>query len=141
MMMKRRTTIVVALLAILFLMTLAVIRRRTSHELVLKMNGLPLANLRAQVLPNGSEAEVLGTSTDVDGRLDFSAIPAGTQMIAITLWDGTAPALNASIFLDWNASTTIDFRGKRTITTRKRTYADLLLFKLTGQDISEAVQY
>jgi hypothetical protein len=136
--MKKTYTIAITLLAILLLLALAVFRGQGSRELILKRNGLPLANLKADVLSNSAGTPtVLRTSTDLNGRLDLSTVPEGTQMIAITLWEGTGSAFNGDIFLPTRGSRTIDFRGNRSICTTKRTYADFGLFKLTGQEVVE----
>jgi hypothetical protein len=135
--MKKKLAISIAVLAVLAVLALAVFRGHVSRELILKRNGLPLANLRADVLPDRGGATVLETSTDLNGRLDLGAVPAGTQMIAITLWDGTSSVFNGDIMLPTRGSRTIDFRGNRTICTTTRTYADFILFKLTGQDVED----
>jgi hypothetical protein len=133
--MKRTYTITIAVLAILLLLAFAVFRGQGSRELILKRNGLPLANLKADVLPNGGTTTVIRTSTDLNGRLDLSDVPEGTQMIAITLWEGTGSVFNGDIDLPTRGSRTIDFRGNRSICTTKRTYA-FGLFKRTEQQVS-----
>jgi hypothetical protein len=121
--MKKTYTIAITLLAILLLLTLAVFRGQGSRELILKSNGLPLANLKADVLANGGSTTVIRTSTDLNGRLDLSTVPEGTQEIAITLWEGTGSVFNGDIFLPTRGSRTIDFRGNRSICTTTWTYA------------------
>jgi hypothetical protein len=134
--MKKTYTIAIAVLAILLLLAVAVFRGYGSRELILKRNGLPLANLRADVLPAiPGEPAVLRTSTDLNGRLDLGAVPAGTDMIAITLWDGAVTVFNGDIFLPTRGSRTIDWQGNRSICTTTMTYADFGLFKLTGQKV------
>jgi len=139
--MKKTYTIAITLLAILLLLALAVFRGQGSRELILKRNGLPLANLKADVLPNSGTTEVIQTSTDLNGRLDLSAVPEGTEMIAITLWEGTGSVFNGDIFLPTRGSRTIDFRGNRSICTTTRIYADFGFTKLTGEEVQEVVEH
>jgi hypothetical protein len=136
--MKKKRTIAITALAILVLLAVALFRGQMSRELILKRNGLPLANLRADVLPRAHPVTTMvRTSTDLNGRLDLSALPDGTDTIAITLWDGGVSVFNGDIVLPTSGSRTIDFRGSRTICTTERTYADFALFKLTGQEVED----
>jgi hypothetical protein len=133
--MKKIYLITITAFVIIFLLALAVFRGQVPRELILKKNGLPLANLKADILPNFGEATVVRTSTDLNGRLDLSAVPVETQMIAITLWDGTTSVLNGSIDLPTRGSRTIDIRGNRTISTTKWIYADFGFFQLSEQEV------
>jgi hypothetical protein len=135
--MKTKRIIAVTVLAILLLLALAVFRGQTPRELILKKNGLPMANLRADLLSNCGGATVVHTSTDQDGRLDLGALPAETKQINIELWDGEDSPRNSLITLPPRGSLTIDRRGKRTICTTKITYADFGFFKLTSQEVQD----
>ena len=139
--MKKKYTIAIILVAILLLLAFAVFRGQRVAELILKRDGLPLANLKGELLPHGCEPTVSETSTDENGRLDLGAVPEGTQMIAITLWDGTTFVYNGDIILPARGSRTIDFRGNRTICTTTVTYADFGFFQFTRQEVQETVQH
>ena len=122
--MKKRYPIAIAAFVVVLLLAWAVFRGQGSRELILKRNGLPLANLAADVLPNVGGVDTIRTSTDVNGRLDLTVLPGRTQCIRLELRDGTNIVLtNHYITLPENGSLTIDFRGKQTICTTKRTYA------------------
>ncbi len=150
--MKVKRTIVIAgpVLAILVILALAAYRGKVSRELILKRNGVPLANMKADILPAlqglayGQEfpavpphagTAVVRTSTDLNGRLDLSVLPEWTDMIAFTLRDGAVTVFSGDIMLPTGGSRTVDFLGNRTITTTTRTYADFILFKLTGREV------
>ena len=76
----------IAILGIVLLLAFAVFQGQASRELILKRNGLPLANLRADVLAVvAGDTVVLSTSTDTNGRLDLRAVPVGTKEIACYL--------------------------------------------------------
>lgn len=139
--MQKKYTIAIILVAVLLLLAFAVFRGQGSRELILKRDGLPLANLRAEILPHDCEPTVSATSTDENGRLDLGAVPEGTEMIAITLRDGTTSVYNGDIVLPARGSRTIDFRGNRTICTTTVTYADFGLFQITRQEVQETVQH
>jgi hypothetical protein len=62
--MKKTYTIAITIFAILLLLAFAVFRGQGSRELILTRNGLPLANLKADVLPDGGTTKVIRTSTD-----------------------------------------------------------------------------
>jgi hypothetical protein len=136
--MKKTYAIAITLLAILLLLALAVFRGQMSRELILMRNGVPLANLKADVMPHNGGATIVRTSTDLNGKLDLSTLPAGTEWIAITLWDGTKSVYNGDIKLPTCGSLTLDFRGNRTICTTKRTYADFVLFKYAEQEVMDS---
>ncbi len=129
--MKKTTIIATAVLAILFFLALAVYRGHTERELVLKRNGLPLVNMTADVMFGTTSAM---TSTDINGKLDISDLPAGVQ-IQMTLLDGVDSVLNTTLELPKYGSRTIDYRGNRTIVTTKKTYADFIFFKYTEQEV------
>lgn len=132
----RKLAIAITVLAVLALLALAVFRGQASRELILERNGLPLANLKGNIIPyEVAGAPVLPTSTDPDGRLDLSNLPSGAHMIRVWLSDGAGIVHNSSISVPTSGSCTIDRRGSRTICTTKRTYADFGLFKLTGQEV------
>ena len=147
--MKKKYTIAIILVAILLLLAIAVFRGQRSRELILKRDGLPWANLKGELLPAARKAtvsetsidEVSETSTDENGRLDLGAVPEGTEMIAITLRDGTTSVYNGDIVLPARGSRTIDFRGNRTIYTTTVAYADFGLFQITRQEVQETVQH
>lgn len=132
--MKKTYTFFVPILAVLILLALALSQGLVSRELILKQNGLPLANLRADVLPSVGDSTIIRASTDLNGRLDLSAVPDGTDMVAITLWDDTRSVFNGDIVLPARGSRTIDLRGNQSISTTKTTYA-FGLFTLTEREI------
>ena len=131
--MNKKCEIAIAALAIFLLLSLAVFRGRASRELILKQNGIPLANLSGDVLLP-PEAIVASISTDTSGRLDLTAVPAGTQMIPVTLRDGSNLIFNGDIMLPTRGSRMIYRRGNQTICTTTIIYADFGLFKLRGND-------
>ncbi len=135
--MKKTYTISIAVNAILLLAALAVLRAQMPRELILKKNGAPLANLKADVLHALGEPPVAHSSTDQNGRLDLSVLPAGTETVGIALWDGTTSVYNGFMQLPKHGSRTIDLQGNRTTYTTKRTYADFLLFKLGTTEVHE----
>ena len=75
--MKRTYTITIAVLAYLLPSGVRCVRGQGSRKLILKRIGLPLANLKADVLPNGGTTTVIRTSTDLNGRLDLREVPEG----------------------------------------------------------------
>ncbi len=50
--MKKKRAISIAVLAVLAVLALAVLQGRLSREVILKRNGLPLANLKGSILPS-----------------------------------------------------------------------------------------
>jgi hypothetical protein len=85
----------------------------------------------------GSGSGSLETSTDLNGRLDLTAVPTETQQILLTLWDGTTSIYSGLITLPARGSRTIDMRGNRTVSTTMMTYADFGFAKLTEQDVQD----
>jgi hypothetical protein len=135
--MKKTYAAAIIVLVVFLLLAVAVFRGQASRELILKRNGLPMANLRADVLYDGGEVTESETSTDPSGRLDLSAVSTKTQMIVIKLWDGKNSVYSGLIQLPTRGSRTIDLRGNRTISTTTITYADFGLFKLSRQVVSD----
>ncbi len=127
---KRKRTVAIIALAILALLALAALRGRASRELILKSYGLPMANLRGSVLVG---ADLVRTTTDVNGKLDLSFVPAETELIRITLEDNSGIAFNGWIQLPTRGSRIIDMRGNQSICTTKRHV--LGLFQHTDQEI------
>jgi hypothetical protein len=135
--MRKRYAIAITVVVILFLVALAVFQGRLSREVTLKRNGLPLANLKGNFLPNTGADSVSTISTDANGRLDLSGLPQGTDQILVWLQDGTTAVFNGlAITLPKNGSLTIDFRGSRTISTTKWTYFGLF----TWQEVQDCVE-
>ncbi len=134
--MKKKLAISIAVLAVLAVLALAVFQGRLSREVILKRNGLPLANLNGSFLPNTGPASV-STSTDANGRLDLSGLPQGTHQIRVELRDATTAVFNGLfITLPASGSLTIDFRGSRTISTTKWTYFGFF----TWQEVQDWVE-
>ena len=132
--MKKKLAISIAFRAVLAVLALAVLQGRLSREVILKRNGLPLANLKGGFLPLHRAASV-STSTDANGRLDLSGLPWGTDLIIVDLRDGTTAVFNGLVItLPKSGSLTIDFRGSRTISTTKWTY---LFGFFTWQEVQE----
>jgi hypothetical protein len=130
--MKKRYAIAIAVIVLLFLLAWAVFRGQVARELILKRNGLPLANLKADVCAGSNS---LQTSTDRNGKLDLSAVPEWPQCILITLREGSDIVFSGFLSLPEHGSRTFDFRGKRTISTTKRTYADFGFFQIKQQEV------
>lgn len=135
--MKKVYTIGIAILVFLLVLALAVFRGQMSRELILKKNGVPLANMQVELLPHTGSATVIRTSTDPNGRLDLSGLPRETEMIAVAWSDGTGSGFNGDLVLPASGSRTIDFRGDRTISTTKKNYVDFGVFQFTGQEVAE----
>lgn len=133
--MKRRRIIAVVILAVLALLAVGIFRGMTTRELILKRNGVPLANLKATIRPGGK------SSTDRNGRLDLSAVPAEAECILLSLRDNTGTVWAGALSLPPRGSRTIDFRGNRTITTTKTTYLDFGFYEFTSESTEESVQF
>ena len=135
--MKKKLAISIAALAVLAVLALAVLQGRLSREVILKRNGLPLANLKGGFLPLHRAASV-STSTDANGRLDLSGLPWGTDLIIVDLRDDTTAVFNGLVItLPKSGSHTIDFRGSRTISTTKWTY---FFGFFTWQEVQDCVE-
>jgi hypothetical protein len=131
----KKPLIVLAVLVVQALVVLAALRTWTSRELILKRDGLPLANLKGSLMHSKSSSS-FRTSTDPDGRLDLSSVPWGAKYILVSLSDDKDTVLRLTTFtLPQSGSQTVDFQGARTITTTIRTYADFILFKFTVREV------
>jgi hypothetical protein len=79
---------------------------------------------------------IVPTSTDSVGRLDLRGVQRGTKQINVELGNGGSDLPNTLIQLPTTGFRMIvDFRGSRTIFSTTRTYADLVLFKLTVDEV------
>jgi hypothetical protein len=140
--MNKNRLLVVGLLAALLFVAFGVVRGRMTRELFLSKNGVPMANLRADILPLEYPDPGLGeTSTDADGQLDLTSVPARAPGIAITLRDDTGIVFNGSIRLPRYGSCRLDIRDNGSASTTTKTYVDLVWFKWTGRDTEVWTQH
>jgi hypothetical protein len=130
-MMKR--AIAVAAIAVVAMFVLAVLRARSSRELILEADGLPLADLTGDILPNVNVAgcPLVPTSTDSDGRLDLQRVPRGTDYFNVELRDGVGRIRLPNTLLELPTGgfrKVVDFQNGRTISSLTTVYADFVLF-------------
>jgi hypothetical protein len=127
--MKKRIMAATAIVVVT-LLVLAVLRARSTRELILEADGLPLAGLTANVL-NVTGGSLVATSTDADGRLDLQRLPRGTAYINVELHDGAGNIrLPNTLFTlpTGGFRKVVDFRSGRTISSLTTVYADFVLF-------------
>lgn len=124
--MKKKYAIVIVVLAVLLLLGFVAIRCVAQREVVLKKNGIPLANLTGTLMSNLSSTPLIVTSTDKDGRLDLSAVPWGAEQINVGFDDGPAMLVN----LPTCGKRVIDRRGSKTIVTTEH---DFFLYRYTQE--------
>lgn len=125
--MKKKYAIVIVVLAVLALFGFVAIQRVAQREVVLKENGIPLANLKGTLMYNLS-CDLIPTSTDKDGRLDLSAVPWVAEQIRVGFND--SPAMGIS--LPTCGKLVIDRCGTKTIVTTKY---DFLFYRNTERYI------
>ena len=128
-MMKR--AIAVAAIAVVALLVLAVLRARSSRELILEADGHPLADLKGDILPNVAGFPLVPTSTDSDGRLDLQRVPRGTDYINVELRDSTGKIRLPNTLFELPTGgfrKVVDFQSGRTISNLTTVYADFVLF-------------
>lgn len=128
--MKNRI-IAASAIVVVAMLVLAVLRARSSRELVLEADGLPLAGLTGNILGNVDCTSLAATSTDADGRLDLQRVPRGTAYINVELHDGAGNIrLPNTLFTlpTGGFRMVVDFRSGRTISNLTTVYADFVLF-------------
>ena len=133
--MKKTPAIGIVVLGVLLLVVLAVVREQMSRELILKKDGLPLANLKANIIAVPTDP-VISTATDADGRVDLSAVPAEAEVVLFTLLDGDRCVHRGTVRLPSGGKLTIDWRGKRAIHTTEKAFV-LRLFELARERIGD----
>lgn len=135
----KRLVIAITALSVLALLGWAVLRAQGSRELILKSNGLPLANLKGEIMPGGVAGSlIVPTRTDAEGRLDLSGVPGETRQINVSLRDsaGNVRVHNTLFQVPTNGSrVVVDFQGSRTIRTTTTTYADFGFYQLTRNEV------
>jgi hypothetical protein len=131
--MGKKYRLAIASLIFLFsIVSLVAYQLHVPHELILKKNGLPLANLTGDMLPMGCPGpNVTAVSTDANGRLDLSNLPTGADGIILTLRDRGSIVYNGTVLIPTRGSRTIDLCGKTTVVTTR--YLDCGLFRYTEQ--------
>jgi hypothetical protein len=134
---KKKIAIRLAILAVIALVALALFWGWASRELILERDGIPLANLKGNIMPAGvAGSPIVPTSTDPDGRLDLSGVPSGAEQILVSLWDNAGNILlNTNFDLPTSGSRTVNFQGNRTTSTT--TYVDFGFYKYTEQVVWE----
>jgi hypothetical protein len=128
--MKKRA-IAVAAIAVVAMFVLAVFRARSSRELILEADGLPLADLKGDILPNVAGCPLVPTSTDSDGRLDLQRVPRGTDYFNVELRDGAGRIRLPNTLMELPTGgfrKVVDFQNGRTISNSTTVYADFVLF-------------
>lgn len=129
--MKKRV-IAVAAIAVVAMFVLAVLRARSSRELILEADGLPLADLRGDILlPNVAGCPLVPTSTDSAGRLDLQRVPRGTDYFNVELRDGAGRTRLPNTLMELPTGgfrKVVDFQNGRTISSLTTVYADFGLF-------------
>lgn len=128
--MKKRIMAATAIVVVA-LLVLAVLRARSSRELILEADGLPLAGLTGNALANVIGSSLVATSTDADGRLDLQRVPRGTSYINVELRDGAGNVrLPNTLFTlpTGGFRKVVDFRSGQTIRSLTTVYADFVLF-------------
>jgi hypothetical protein len=132
--MKKKHVLIISVFAILLLLAFAVFRGRMTREIILKKNGIPMANLKGKMYPYCQRAELISVSTDENGRLIIDDLPSGVDGFAISFYEGDNCVYNSSLSFPEFGILTIDFQGNKTVSTTVKTYADFGIFKYTERE-------
>jgi hypothetical protein len=129
--MKKKHVLIISVFAILLLLAFAVFRGRMTREIILKKNGIPMANLKGEIFGHNN----IQTSTDQNGKLKkIDDLPWDMDSLLITLYDGTNCVYSGFLSLPQSGTLVIDFQGNQTVSTTIKTYADFGIFKYTKRE-------